>query len=52
MHKDIYRELEGTRYRDRQAALDVWKREFNEERPHESLGMWMPSEVYETSNKK
>lgn len=52
MHKDISRELEGTRYRDRQAALDVWKREFNEERPHESLGMKMPSEVYEPSNRK
>jgi hypothetical protein len=52
MHKDISRELEGTRYGDRQAALDVWKREFNEERPHESLGMKMPSEVYEPSKKK
>ena len=52
MHKDISRELEGTRYRDRQAALDVWKREFNEERPHESLGMKMPSEVYEPSKRK
>lgn len=30
----------------------VWKREFNEERPHESLGMKMPSEVYEPSTKK
>jgi transposase InsO family protein len=52
MHRDIARELEGTRYQDRQAALDVWKREFNEERPHESLGMKMPSEVYESSKKK
>ncbi len=52
MHKDISRELEGTHYRDRQAALDVWKREFNEERPHESLGMKMPSEVYEPSKRK
>lgn len=52
MHRDISRELEGTRYQDRQAALDVWKREFNEERPHESLGMKMPSELYEPSKKK
>jgi len=52
MHKDISRELEGTRYTDRQAALDVWKREFNEERPHESLGMKMPREVYEPSKRK
>ena len=35
-----------------QAALDVWKREFNEERPHESLGMKMPSELYEPSKIK
>jgi len=52
MHKDISRELEGTRYQDRQSALDVWRREFNEERPHESLGMKMPSEVYEHSKKR
>jgi transposase InsO family protein len=52
MHKDISRELEGTGYPDRQAALDVWKQEFNEERPHESLGMKMPSEVYEPSKIK
>ena len=52
MHKDISRELEGTRYQDRQSALDVWRREFNEERPHESLGMKMPAEIYEHSKKK
>ena len=52
MHKDISRELEGTRYPDRQAALDVWKSEFNKERPHESLGMKMPAEVYVPSKKK
>jgi hypothetical protein len=52
MHRDIARELEGTRYQDRQAALDVWRREFNEERPHEFLGMKMPSEVYEPSKKE
>jgi transposase InsO family protein len=52
MHKDIARELEGTSYPDRQAALDVWRREFNEERPHESLGMRMPKEVYKPSKRK
>jgi transposase InsO family protein len=52
MHKDIARELEGTSYPDRQAALDVWRREFNEERPHESLGMRMPKEVYQLSKRK
>lgn len=52
MHKDIAREVEGTPYMDRQAALDVWKKEFNEERPHEALGMKMPSEVYSPSARK
>ncbi len=52
MHKDIAREVEGTPYADRQAALDVWKKEFNEERPHEALGMKMPSEVYSASARK
>jgi transposase InsO family protein len=52
MHKDIAREVEGTHYVDRQATLDVWRKEFNEERPHESLGMKMPSEVYTPSARK
>ena len=52
MHKDIAREVEGTPYPDRQAALDVWRKQFNEERPHESLGMKMPSELYTPSPRK
>jgi len=52
MHKDIAREVEGTPYPDRQAALDVWRKEFNEERPHEALGMKMPSEIYAASHRK
>lgn len=46
MHRDIAAELEGSAYRERQAAFDTWRREFNEERPHESLGMKTPAEIY------
>ena len=46
MHRDIARELEGTAYGERQAAFETWRREFNEERPHEALGMKTPAEIY------
>jgi transposase InsO family protein len=52
LHKDIAREIEGTRYEGRQAALDEWTREFNQVRPHEALGMQTPAEVYKKSTKK
>jgi len=51
MHKDIAREIQGTAYEGRQATLDEWTREFNEERPHESLGMKTPAEVYQKSSR-
>jgi putative transposase len=47
MHRDIARELEGVEHENRQAAFDTWRQEFNEERPHEALGMRVPSAVYE-----
>ncbi len=49
MHRDIAAELEGTAYGERQAAFETWRREFNEERPHEALGMKMPTEIYVSS---
>lgn len=52
MHKDVAREIEGTQYEGRQAALDEWTREFNEVRPHEALGMQTPAEVYKKSERK
>lgn len=52
MHRDISAQLEGTSYGERQAAFDVWRQEFNEIRPHESLGMQTPSEVYEPSPRR
>lgn len=49
MHRDIAAELEGEAYGERQAALDTWRREFNEERPHASLGMQTPATHYRPS---
>ena len=51
MHKDISRELEAIGESD-QEALDVWRQTFNYERPHESLGMKRPAEVYRSSERK
>lgn len=49
MHRDLAREVQGMAYEGRQAALDVWRNQYNQERPHEALGMRCPAEVYETS---
>jgi len=48
LHLDVSRELEEQRV-EAQAVLDDWRRSFNEERPHEALGMRCPAEVYEKS---
>lgn len=50
MHRDIAWEL-APRTAE-QAALDLWREEFNRERPHESLGMRCPAEVYQRSSKR
>lgn len=49
MHLDIRRELESGRVGREQAAFDLWREEYNTERPHEALGMRVPAEVYERS---
>lgn len=58
MHKDVQREIqalasESTPISDeeRQAHFEIWRREFNDERPHESLGMKCPGEVYVKSSR-
>jgi putative transposase len=49
LHRDIRTELEpGTA---EQEALDLWRQEFNYERPHEALGMKCPGEVYQKSQR-
>ena len=44
MHRDIGAELEPKTAE--QAALDLWRQEFNNERPHEGLGMKCLGEIY------
>jgi putative transposase len=45
MHRDIGLELEAMDRGD-QASLDLWRQEYNEQRPHQALGMRYPCEVY------
>ncbi len=55
MHRDLAWEVENKAEQDpatQQAALDVWRRTFNEERPHEALGMRVPQDLYQTSPRK
>jgi transposase InsO family protein len=47
LHLDVSRELEANRLGDYQAELDQWRQVFNEQRPHEALGMRRPAEVYQ-----
>jgi transposase InsO family protein len=46
LHWDVDRELRG---QERQAGFDEWRHTFNYERPHESLGMKCPGELYQRS---
>ena len=49
MHRDIATELQCSAeatLRLQQEALDEWRTTFNQERPHEALGMRVPAEVY------
>jgi len=55
MHRDMALEVEGKAERDpatQQATLDVWRKTFNEERPHEALKMRVPQDVYRSSSRK
>jgi putative transposase len=51
MHRDISHEIEALGETD-QNALDLWRRSFNYERPHEALQMRCPGEVYVSSARK
>jgi transposase InsO family protein len=50
LHRDIQTELEPGQAQ--QEALDLWRQEFNYERPHEALGMKCPGEVYQKSQRR
>lgn len=49
LHRDIGVELQP-RTAD-QDALDLWRDEFNQQRPHEALGMQCPAQVYRDSQR-
>jgi len=50
LHRDISLEL-GIGHA-RQEELDLWREQFNRERPHEALGMKCPAEVYQRSSRR
>ncbi len=50
MHRDIRTELQPRTAE--QEALDLWRHEFNHERPHEALGMKCPAQVYQNSPRR
>jgi putative transposase len=50
LHRDIGTELEPSTAE--QEALDLWRQEFNYQRPHEALGMKCPAEVYRHSDRR
>ena len=51
-HLDVQKELRGKVLPDQQAGFELWRQEFNEQRPHEALGMRCPAEVYVPSGRK
>jgi len=51
-HLDIHLDLERNGLGEQQAQLDEWRRTFNEERPHEALGMKVPAQAYTPSAQK
>jgi transposase InsO family protein len=50
LHRDVSLELEGLAEQT-QEGLDLWRQEFNYERPHEALQMRFPGEVYQNSTR-
>ena len=55
MHLDMANELEGQIYGDiryHQKMFEEWRKEYNEERPHESLEMKTPGSVYRRSERE
>jgi hypothetical protein len=51
-HLDIAQELEGQKQAEQQAFLDQWRREYNQERPHQALGQRCPAEFYSHSDRR
>jgi hypothetical protein len=51
LHRDISLELQCLSRID-QNSLELWRQEFNEQRPHEALGMRSPSQLYQHSARR
>jgi putative transposase len=51
-HRDIATELESLGQGATPQALELWREEFNRERPHEALGMRCPAELYRNSERR
>ncbi len=55
MHKTLKEDVANKPAKDRKAqqkVLDQWKKEFNEERPHEGIGMKYPQDLYAPSSRQ
>lgn len=52
LHLDIQRDFGGKTLADQQASFDEWCRTFNDQRPHEALGMKCPAQFYAPSPRK
>jgi len=52
LHRDISQELECLGQNVSQEALDLWRHQFNYQRPHEALDMRCPGDLYHNSNRK
>jgi len=52
LHRDIAEELESLGQGATPEALELWREEFNRERPHEALGMRCPAELYRDSSRR
>jgi transposase InsO family protein len=55
MHRDIALELQGWmrgNLPEQESALEVWRKSFNDERPHEAIGMRCPGELYVPSTRR
>jgi transposase InsO family protein len=55
MHRDMKTELEGQidgTLNEHQSVFDQWRKDFNEVRPHEALGMKVPADIYVKSGMK
>ncbi len=54
MHRDIAMEVQGRvegGLEEQAVALEIWRNSYNQERPHEAIGLRTPGELYEKSSR-